>query len=150
VDAGKIGYYRASANDGNKLTLVASTAGRFTTGNVHANFTDLAAKIGAFATATTNATNSHTAGFASVYLINNIGVPIGHTLFLGRQAARRGYGKHRNMRSEDEHEGGFVKDVFVTSVFGQEPSEDAAGRKPAYLIITHAVQYAGVPFKNVT
>ena len=150
VDPGKIGYYRVTTNGGNTLTLVNGTAGRFATGTVHANFTALEAKIGAFATATTNATISHTAGSASVYLINNIGVPIGHTLFLGRQAARRGYGKHRNMRSEDEHEGGFVKDVFVTSVFGQEPSEDAAGRKPAYLIITHAVQYAGVPFKNVT
>jgi hypothetical protein len=147
VDPGKIGYYLCSANDGNKLTVVTGDAGRFNGTSDATNFSALTAKIGNFAAS--GATVSHTAGFASIYLINNIGVPIGHTLFLGRQAARRGYGKHRNMRSEDEHEGGFVKDVFVTSVFGQEPCEDAAGRKPGYLVITHAVQYAGVPFPNI-
>jgi hypothetical protein len=148
TDAGKIGYYYVTDNGGNTLTVAASTAGRYNTGTVHANFTALNTALGG-AFATSGATISHTAGEATIYLINNVGVPIGHTLFLGRQAARRGYGKHRNMRSEDDHEGGFVKDIFVTSVFGQEPCEDAAGRKPGYLVITHAVQFAGVPFKNI-
>ena len=95
-------------------------------------------------------TNTHDAGTASVYLVNQHGVPYGHTLFMGKQAARRAYGKYRNQRSEDSHEGGCVKDIFVTSVFGQEPVQDAAGRRPGYLILTHALQYAGVPFPTVT
>jgi len=142
TDAGKIGFYEISANNGNKLTVgdklqsTDTSAGDAWTGSpawdaaVH--------------------TNTHDAGTSSVYLVNAAGVPLGHTLVLGAQAARRGYGKHRNSRTEDSHEGGFVKDVFVTSVFGQEPCEDASGRKVGYLILTHAVQYAGEPFPTVS
>ena len=149
VHPGKIGYYYVSGNNGNKLTVVSGDPGRFNGASDGTNFTALTSAIGAAAIGT-NCTTTHAAGTSSIYLVNAKGVPIGHTLFLGKQAARRGYGKYRNMRSEDQHEGGFVKDVFVTSVFGQEPCEDAAGRKPGYLVITHAVQYAGVPFPVVT
>ena len=43
------------------------------------------------------------------------------------------------------HEGGFVKDMFVTSVFGQTPRTDRLGRAPAVLKMKHALAYAGVP-----
>ena len=140
VDAGKIGFYEISANgliaEVNKLTV----ADRHAAGNDIGNFPTFDANVH---------TNTHSAG-AEVYVVNSFGVVVGHTLVLGAQAARRGYGKHRNSRTEDSHEGGFVKDVFVTSVFGQEPCEDASGRKVGYLIITHAVQIAGVPFPLVS
>ena len=142
TDAGKFGLYVVSANSGNLLTV----ADKFQAADAAPG----AAWAGSPAWDAALHTNTHDAGYASVYLVNASGVPLGHTLFLGKQAARRGYGKHRNMRSADEHEGGFVKDVFVTSVFGQEPCEDAAGRRPGYLVITHAVQYAGVPFPTVS
>lgn len=142
TDAGKIGFYEISANDGNKLTvgdkLVAADTG----------VDDAWAGSPAWDAALH--TNTHDAGTSTVFLVNASGVPIGHTLVLGAQAARRGYGKHRNSRTEDSHEGGFVKDVFVTSVFGQEPCEDASGRKVGYLILTHAIQIAGVPFPTVS
>lgn len=141
TDPNKFGLYEVSANDGNLLTV----NDKF----VAADTSPGDAWTGSPAWDASLHTNTHSAGTSSVYLVNASGVPIGHTLFLGKQAARRGYGKHRNMRSQDEHEGGFVKDIFVTSVFGQEPCEDAAGRKPGYLVITHAVQYAGVPFPTV-
>lgn len=149
VDPGKIGYYHVTANDGNKLTVTSGNAGRFNGTTDTTNFTALTAKLGA-AVVGTNTTQTHVAGTSTAYFINEVGVPIGHTLFLGKAAARRGYGKYRNQRSSDDHEGGFVKDIFVTSVFGQEHCEDAAGRKPGYLVISHAVQYAGVPFANIS
>jgi hypothetical protein len=153
VDPGKIGFYHVTTNDGNKLTVTTGAAGRFNGTTDATNFSnifdpDVPGTPGTFNS--TYHTIDHAAGFASIYLVNAKGVPIGHSLFLGKQSARRGYGKYRNMRSSDEHEGGFVKDVFCTSVFGQEPCEDAAGRKPGYLVISHALQIAGVPFPTVT
>jgi len=141
-DAGKVGLYEISANDGNKLTV----GDKF----VAADTTIGDAWTGSPAWDADLHTNVHDAGTSTVYLVNASGVPIGHTLVLGAKAARRGYGKHRNNRTEDSREGGFVKDVFVTSVFGQEPCEDAAGRKTGYLILTHAVQIAGEPFPTVS
>jgi hypothetical protein len=141
LDAGKIGLYEISANNGNKLTAADKLV-------VADNAAD-AAWAGSPAWDASVHTNNHTVGSYTVYLVNASGVPLGHTLVVGAQAARRGYGKHRNSRTEDSHEGGFVKDIFVTSVFGQEPCEDAAGRKVGYLIITHAVQIAGAPFPTV-
>ena len=155
VDPGKIGYYcimdEASdvGNNGNKLRVEGGHTGRFNGTNDSTNFAQMTLSIGT-AVVGTNVTQTHAAGTASIYLVNERGVPIGHTLFLGKAAARRGYGKHRNNRTSDEREGGFVKDIFVTSVFGQEPCEDAAGRMPGYLVITHAIQYAGVPHPTVT
>lgn len=152
TDPGKIGYYLCTANNGNTLTVLNGNAGRYIEASKSdPNWSALHAALAPAGglVANSGSTVNHTAGQASIYLINNVGVPIGHTLFLGKNAARRGYGQHRNTRTADEHEGGFVKDVFVTSVFGQEPSEDAAGRKPGYLVITHAMQYAGVPFRTI-
>ena len=152
VHPGRIGYYCCVTNDGNKLTLDTAggvNRGRYSGSDDVTNFAQLALSTGAY-DAAADSTVTHAAGTSSIYLINERGVPIGHTLFLGKAAARRGYGKHRNNRTSDEREGGFVKDIFVTSVFGQEPCEDAAGRMPGYLVITHAIQYAGVPHPTVT
>ena len=152
VHPGRIGYYCCVTNDGNKLTLDTDggvNRGRYSGSDDVTNFAQLALSTGAY-DVSADSTVTHAAGTSSIYLINERGVPIGHTLFLGKAAARRGYGKHRNNRTSDEREGGFVKDIFVTSVFGQEPCEDAAGRMPGYLVITHAIQYAGVPHPTVT
>lgn len=149
TDAGKFGLYECSANDGFKITVADKFIATDTTkGDAWGSAT--AGLPGSPAWSATLHTNTHDAGTATVYLVNSSGTPIGHTLFLGKAAARRGYGKYRNNRTEDSHEGGFVKDIFVTSVFGQEPCEDAAGRMPGYLVITHAVQYAGVDFPAVS
>jgi len=142
TDPGKVGFYEISANDGNKLTV----GDKFVSGDTTVGD----AWTGSPAWDGDLHTNTHDAGTSTIYLVNASGVPIGHTLVLGAQAARRGYGKHRNSRTEDSHEGGFVKDVFVTSVFGQEPCEDASGRKVGYLILTHAIEIAGVTFPTVS
>ena len=143
TDPNKIGYYQVTASTGNTGNLLVIDD-KHESGDANNHFHSIPAFDA------TIHTNTHVAGTASIYLVNQHGVPYGHTLLMGKQAARRAYGKYRNQRSEDSHEGGFVKDIFVTSVFGQEPVQDAAGRRPGYLILTHALQYAGVPFPTVT
>lgn len=76
---------------------------------------------------------------------NSKGTPFGYSLMLGRRAARRGYGKWRNRRTQQDHEGGFVQDRFITSVFGQAPRKDRIHRVPGALVLVHALKYAGVP-----
>ena len=138
-DPGKVGFYQCAASqNGQTLTKTVET------------FTDADVTIGGAwpgcpAWDDDKHTNNHDPG-AGIYLCNAAGVYIGHTLFLGKMAARRGYGKHRNTRTDDQHEGGFVKDIFITTVFGQSVCKDAAGRIPGYLVLTHAVEYAGVPY----
>jgi hypothetical protein len=158
TDPGKVGFYIASANNGNLLTVAHpfTAAGNAASGGT-INGTTVTAGNGDNATFgfaagfnfdTTKHTNHHTVGSA-IYLCNSSGVYLGHTLLLGKQAARRGYGKHRNTRTDDDHEGGFVRDIFITTVFGQEVCKDAAGRIPGYLTLTHAVELAGVPYAGV-
>jgi hypothetical protein len=153
TDAGKWNLYRCTktGNAGHSLVVndrlvVGNTAGGAGGGWGSA----VAGSAGSPAWDATINTSAHTAGEATIYYCNMSGVTLGHSLFLGKAAARRGYGKYRNNRTEDSHEGGFVKDIFVTSVFGQEPCEDAAGRKPGFLVITHALQYAGISLPTVT
>jgi len=81
---------------------------------------------------------------AMIIQVNAKGVPIGDTLMFGRRAAYRGYGKYRNHRSTQNHEGGFVKDLYITSVFGQEIVKDRLGRMPGVVKITHALNIPGL------
>jgi len=147
TDPNKIGMYACTTNNGNTLTVtkrlrasaVSGTAAVTTIGDVTWNTGVWADKH----------TDSHPAG-STILLCNKKGQPIGRTLMLGSAAAMRGYGKYRNRRTEDKHEGGFVKDVFITSVFGQEPRQDRRGRCPGFMHLTHAVQYAGLPVPTIT
>jgi hypothetical protein len=141
VDPNKIGMYSyTTGNNGNKITIVnrlgpSAGGARVTTlGAVTWNTGPWAGKH----------TDVHPVG-ALVLPCNEKGVPFGETHMLYARAAYRGYGKWRNRRSEQLHEGGFVKDVFVTSVFGQTPRRDVQGRCPGILRIRHALQLAGLP-----
>lgn len=89
-------------------------------------------------------TQHHDSG-SRVFQGNQLGQLLGDSLMLMRGCAYRGYGMFRNQRSMQIHEGGFVKDMFVTSVFGQTPRLDRQGRAPAVLRQRHAITYAGVP-----
>jgi hypothetical protein len=79
-----------------------------------------------------------------VTLCNAKGVPLGATLFLYRQAAYRGYGSVRNQRQEQRHNGDFVMDTYIESVFGQCLCEDRIGNKPGVAVIKHAIMYPGI------
>jgi hypothetical protein len=143
TDANKIGMYECTVNDGNKIT-VSKRLGSAIAGIRHTTVGDVVWNTGVWEG---KHTDVHPIG-ATIVLCNSKGVPIGNTLMLGAGAAIRGYGMYRNHRSQEQHEGGFVNDTFITSVFGQEPRKDRKNRCPGFMHLTHAVQYAGLPIPN--
>jgi len=154
-DAGKYGFYRYSANNGNTLTLdrgLVATTGtegtseafqlKKTVGSVASHAT-----TGAWANA--NLTNSHPVG-SLVIETNARGVAIGRSLVLGAMAAVRGYGSLDGERSEETFDGDFVRKTYITSIFGQAPYQRPDGDLPNFLVATHAVNYAGLNLPSVT
>ena len=145
ADAGKMGMYSyTTGNDGTKITIVnrlaaaASGAAVTTLGSVTWDTGVWSGKH----------TDAHPIG-SLVIPCNAKGVPVGDTLILGRCAALRGYGKHRGHRSQQVHEGGFLMDRFMTSVFGQTIREDRKGRHPAVIRLRHAITYPGISLPTV-
>jgi len=63
---------------------------------------------------------------------------------MGANAAVRGYGSLDGERSEENFDGEFVRKVYVTSIFGQSPYQRPDGRQPNYVVLSHAVKYAGL------
>lgn len=144
-DKGKWGFYAISTNNGNKLTTNNTNGDSAGAGARLAGTTSgkASTQIGNVVWDAEKNTTDHPAG-SKVILANANGVPIGHTFLMGRMAALRGYGKHRNRRTQQIHEGGYITDVYCTSVFGQTPRFDRKNRSRGYLTITHAIEYAGL------
>lgn len=146
TDPGKIGMYSyTTGNDGNRITITkrlgAAAAGdRVTTlGNVVWN-------TGAWLN---RHTDTHPAG-SLVVQCNANGVPLGHSFMLGKRAAYRGYGKHRNQRVQDDKEGGFLMERYIVSVFGQSLRRDRLGRVPSAVRLTHAIAIPGVSLPTIS
>jgi len=78
-------------------------------------------------------------------LVGSDAIPLFTSLILGAASARRGYGSVRNGRAVQEHEGGFVRDVYFKTVFGQAPRTNRLGRAPGVLTLQHKGMYAGTP-----
>lgn len=141
VDPRKFGFYKCVTNDGRTIEAVERL------GPTDAGAAQLD-EVGDVEWDASVHTQVHPSG-ATIVLCNSKGVPLGYTIMLGRRAARRGYGKWRNRRTTQSHEGGFVRDIYLTSVFGQAPRKDTAGRTPGVLVLTHAIKYAGLPLPDV-
>jgi len=138
----KWGFYSyTTGNNGNTITTTGRLAG---TASGQAQTT-----LGGVTWNPTINTTEHPAG-AQILQCNAKGQIYGYSLMLGRRAARRGYGKWRNRRTEQQFEGGFVTQRFVTTVFGQAPRRDRLQRVPGALVLVHALKYAGVPTPTVT
>ena len=145
TDAGKMGFYKFVGNDGNKLTITKRLHSSSSTGINLTTIGGVAWNTGVWA-------NKHTMSHPNGSIIietNSFGVPFGYSFMLGAQAAVRGYGRFRADRTEQTYEGGFVKDVFITSVFGQCPKPRTDGRTTNVLRVLHAVQYAGLNIPTV-
>lgn len=80
---------------------------------------------------------------------NSSGVAIGRSVVLGAMAAVRGYGSLDGERSEENHDGEFVRKTYITSIFGQSPYVRPDGEQPNYLVLTHAVNYAGLTLPTI-
>lgn len=143
VDPNKWGMYAyTTGNDGNKITIT-GRLGATSSGIRNTTLGDVTYNTAAALSAAGN-TSTHPEG-SLILPCNSKGQIFGYSLMLGRRAARRGYGKWRNKRSQQDHEGGFVQDRFITSVFGQAPRRDRLQRVPGALTLVHALRYAGVP-----
>lgn len=146
ADAGKVGFYSFTTNNGNKLTMT-GRLGSAVAGIRNTTIGNVVYNVGVWPS--TKLTEVHPSG-SVVIETNSYGVPFGYSFVLGAQAAMRGYGRFRNHRSEQIHEGGFVKDVFITSVLGQTPKQRVDGRTPNILRVLHAIKYAGLNIPTVT
>lgn len=162
LSSGKYGLYKYTTNDGNTLNitkaLVPSSASigasntlavKATTASTGWNATEsVTLSTNAFSDA--NITNTHAVGDL-VIECNAQGVPIGRTMVLGAMAAVRGYGSLDGERSEETFDGEFIRKTYITSIFGQSPYVRVDGEQPNYLVLNHAVQYAGLvlPVNNL-
>lgn len=133
-------YAYTTGNNGNTITCTQRLAG---TSSGTASTT-----VGGVTWNGTINTTEHPVG-ALILQCNSKAQIYGYSLMLGRRSARRGYGKWRNRRTEQQFEGGFVTQRFVTTVFGQAPRRDRIQRVPGALVLCHAIQYAGVPTPTV-
>lgn len=142
-DAGKVGMYSytttAAGNNGNKLVVL----GRLGSASAGIRVTTLGDVVWNTGVWAGKHTDAHPEG-SLIIPCNSKGVPIGDTLILGRLAIMRGYGMYRGHRSQDSQEGGFIKQGYITSVFGQKIREDRQQRHPGIIRLRHAVSYPGV------
>lgn len=148
ADAGKMGFYKFRQNDGNKLTMIqrlraaaggiaASTVGNVTwnTGGAWGPQSGYPAGLH---------TDSHPAG-SLVIETNSWGQPFGHSFVLGAMAACRGYGRYQNARyMDDRGDGGFLRQLYIMSIFGQSPYFRSDGVAPNFKVVSHAIEYQGL------
>jgi hypothetical protein len=137
VDPNKWGFYAyTTGNNGNQITITkrlgaAASGDRVTT-------------LGGVTWDAGENTDAHPVG-SLIFPANALGTVIGCSLMLGRRGLRRGYGKYRNHRTQETHNGEFVLDRFITTVIGQAPRKDRLERVPGVFLLWHAVNYAGIP-----
>lgn len=138
VDPNKYGFYKCNANDGYKLTIEQALYPSGVTSGPRST------AVGAVTWLDAKHTNRHPEN-ALIVLVGEDSVARFKSLILGAACARRGYGKYRNDRRVQEHEGGFVRDVYFRTVFGQAIRLNRKGRAPGVLVVDHKGRYAGTP-----
>lgn len=145
TDPNKIGMYAyTTGNDGNKITITARL-GSATAGVRNTTVGSVTWDTGVWSG---KHTDVHPIG-ALILPCNAKGQVFADTLFLGRRAAYRGYGKHRNKRAQDDKEGGFSMERYIVTVFGQALRRDRLDRVPGVFRLRHAVRPPGVPLPEV-
>ena len=151
-DAGKCGMYAYAGSDGattgnlgNKIVVTK----RLAVGTTGINETTIGGVTWDTGVWSGKHTSAHPAG-SLIIPCNRLGVPIGDTLFFGRSAICRGYGKYRAERVQENHNMGFITDRGIVSVFGQTIRQDRKGRHPALIRLRHAISYPGISLPVVT
>lgn len=138
TDPGKIGMYAYTVgNDGNRIRITKRLGAADLGTYVKQTIGSVTWNTGVWAGKHTNVHPSN----ATVIPCNAKGQAIGDTPMLLRSGILRGYGKYRGKRSQSDHEGEFVMDRFVTTVFGQVIREDRLGRHPGVARLRHALNY---------
>lgn len=146
ADAGKCGMYAyTTGNNGNKISVTK----RLAVGTTGINETTIGSVTWDTGVWQGKHTSAHPLG-SLIIPCNAKGVPIGDTLFLGRSAVCRGYGKYRVERVQENHNLGFITDRGIVSVFGQTIRQDRKGRHPSVIRLRHAISYPGISLPTVT
>lgn len=153
VDPGKCGFYAYTVNNGNAITVTKRLRAAANTANGNVAYTtvgNVTWEAGAWqkgANSFAGCTDQHPIG-ALVLECNSYGVPFQRFFMLAAQALKRGYGKYRNKRTEETHEGGFLMKTYIMSVFGQALKLRTDGVSAGYVCVEAAVRPAGmnIPF----
>ena len=148
ANAGKIGLYTYTTNNGNKLTM-ASRLRAVAGGIAVTTFpgSNITWNVAPWLLA--NLTDSHPVG-SLVLEVNASGVPFCYTLGLGEMAGICGYGslKGRNARAartEEHRNHGMDHGIGVETVFGSCATQRADGKYPNFVVIESAYPADGFP-----
>lgn len=136
ADKGKFGFYKCTTNTGIALTMTERL--RAADGGAIGH-----AQVGQVVWDAAKNTDAHPVG-SQIILCSAYGAPIGHSLFLGACSSRFGIGQFERRRVTQEYEGGYVRDVFIQSIFGVGLRKDVRGRASGYSVLTHAISYPGI------
>lgn len=156
TNAGKWGMYAyTTGNTGTQIAITArlgaNTVGTASTvigGAGHVNglggtYTAVGASAAGVQFNAAINTDTHPIG-SFIFPVNNLGVPIGDVIVMGRAAILRGYGMYRAEHTSDKLNGGFVTDRYLTSVFGQCFRQDRLNRVTSALRLRCAITYPGI------
>lgn len=148
ANAGKIGLYTYTVNNGNKLTM-ASRLRAAAAGIAVTTFPGSGITWNVAPWLLANLTDSHPVG-SLILEVNSFGVPFCYTLGLGEMAGICGYGslKGRNARAartEEHRNHGMDHGIGVETVFGSCATQRADGKYPNFVVIEHAYPADGFP-----
>lgn len=138
---GKIGFIKYRVNDGNKLTILQRlysadgtyqklTVGSVTYGSGHWDAAIL--------------TDAYCQG-ATIVETNAYGVPLAWTFFCGQQAIARGWGSERNQVDQEDFNGKFFKNIYISNIWGDCLPARNDGKKVNSLVMVHAVNLPNLP-----
>lgn len=145
TDPGKFGLYKVTSNDGVKLTITEALAA--STGSASGGGAAKVTTLGGVTWDGDKHTNNHPVD-ALVVEVNSDAKALFTSLILSAACARRGYGKYRNRRTTQDHEGGFIRDVYFNTVFGNALRSNRKGRVPGVVRMKHTGRYAGLPLPS--
>lgn len=154
-DAGLFGFYRYETNSGYTLTTAAYSAtaglggGRLSvTGHTSGSDTRHTT-VGNVTFVAGVHTEAHPAG-SMIIQSNSYGVPFGYSALLGAGACMRGYGQGGIKRVDNTQDYGFKKGVGYQATYGQTPFYDTNGNPKRFVLLKHAIAYAGITLPTVT
>ena len=158
TDVGLWGFYQYNTNNGNTLTTSAYQATNTESGTAGGGRLSATAnggggdtrhtKVGNVTFSNTVNCENHPSG-ATIVETNSYGVPIGFSVMLGAEAVFRGYGKkpmspiNNNQDYDFKHNNGYI------TMYGQTIFVDTDGNPKRYVLVEHAIQYAGMQLPTV-
>jgi hypothetical protein len=154
-DTGKFGFYRYQVNSGYTLTTAAYSSSAGEGGgrlSATANSGGADTRHTTVGDVTFNSglnTENHPSG-SLIIQSNILGVPYGYSALLGAGSAMRGYGEGGIKKITNEQDFGFKKTSGYMATYGQTPFFDTNNNPKRFVLLKHAMQYAGVGLPVIT